>query len=193
VELIGPYLVACALLIVAGATKLIRPDDTARAIAPVVPVRLRRPLQFHVLRVLIRIGAMAELVLGSVAMFFPRSMAAALVATSYAAFAGVVIYVRSKGGSLASCGCFGTLDTPATWLHVVINSGLAVAGVAVALDAPAGGATISILAGQPLYGVPFVAAGALCIWLTFLALSSLSELQAARRLAERRRKVAMNG
>jgi hypothetical protein len=94
-----------------------------------------------------------------------------------------VIYVRSKGGSLASCGCFGTLETPATWLHVVINSGLAIAGVAVALDAPAGGSTVSILAGQPLYGVPFVAAGSLCIWLTLLALSSLSELQAARRLA----------
>jgi hypothetical protein len=183
VELIGPYLVACALLMIAGIMKLIRPDDTARAIALVVPVRLRRPLQFRSLRVLIRIGALAEVVVGTVAMFLPHPITAALVAASYAVFVGVVVYVRSKGGSLASCGCFGSLDTPATRLHVVINSGLAIAGAAVALDAPAGGSTVSILAGQPLYGVPFVAAGSLCIWLTFLALSSLSELQAARRLA----------
>lgn len=182
-ELIGPYLVACALLMIAGAMKLIRPDDTARAIARVVPARLRRQLQYRSLRVLIRLGALAEVGLGGVAMFLPRPIPAALVATSYAVFAGVVIYVRSKGGSLASCGCFGSLDTPATWLHVVINSGLAIAGVAVALDAPAGGTTVSILAGQPLYGAPLVAAGSLCIWLTFLALSSLSGLQAARRLA----------
>ncbi|MGH9096803.1 MAG: hypothetical protein ACRDWB_05205, partial [Acidimicrobiales bacterium] len=75
------------------------------------------------------------------------------------------------------------LDTPATWLHGVINSGLAIAAAVVALDAPAGWSTLSILAGQPLYGVPLVAVGSLCIWLTFLALSSLSELQAARRVA----------
>jgi len=182
VELIGPYLVACVLLLIAGVMKLVRPDDTARAASSVVPDRLRRPLQFRSLRVLIRIGALAEVILGAVAMFLPRPIPAALVATSYAAFVAVVIYVRSKGGSLASCGCFGTLDTPATRLHVVINCGLGIPGVAVALNAPARGSTISIIAGQPLYGVPFVAAAGLCIWLTFLALSSLSQLQAARRL-----------
>jgi hypothetical protein len=183
VELIGPYLVASALLVIAGVMKLIRPDDTARAMALVLPGRLRRPLQFRYLRVLIRIGALAEAVLGTVAIFLPRPLPAALVAISYAIFVGVVFYVRSKGGSLASCGCFGTLDTPATRLHVVINVGLTMSSVAVALDAPTGGSTISIMAAQPLDGVPFLAAAAVCIWLTFLALSSFSQLQAARRLA----------
>jgi hypothetical protein len=182
VELIGPYLVACALLLVAGVMKLIRPDDTARAVALVVPGRLRRLLRFRSLRILIRVGALAEVMLGTVAMFLPRPLPAALVATSYVVFAGVVVYVRSRGGSLASCGCFGTPDTPATRVHVVINLGLAIAAVAVTVDAPAAGSTVSIIAGQPLYGIPFLAAGALGIWLTFLALSSLSQLQAARRL-----------
>ena len=181
-ELIGPYLVACALLLIAGLMKVVRPDGTARAVALVVPDRLRRPLQFRVLRVLIRMGALAEVVLGTVAMFLPRPLPAALVATSYAVFTGVVIYVRSRGGSLASCGCFGTLDTPATRLHAVINLGLAIPAVAVAVDAPAGGSTVSIVAAQPLYGLPFLAVGALCIWLMYLALSSLAQLQAARRL-----------
>jgi hypothetical protein len=183
VELIGPYLVACALLMIAGAMKLVRPDDTARALAAVAPDRLRRPLQFRYLRILIRIGALAELVVGGVAMFLPRSLPAALVAASYAVFVGVVVYVRSKGGAVASCGCFGSLDTPATRLHVVINLGLAISAVAVAVDAPTGGSTFSVLAGQPLYGLPFLAVGLLCLWLTFLVLSSLSQLQAARRLA----------
>ena len=141
-ELIGPYLVACALLLIAGVMKVVRPDDTARAVALVVPDRLRRPLQFRVLRVLIRIGALAEVALGTVAIFLPRPLPAALVATSYAVFVGMVLYVRSRGGSLASCGCFGTLDTPATRLHAVINLGLVIPAVAVAMDAPAGGSTV---------------------------------------------------
>ncbi len=33
----------------------------------------------------------------------------------------VVAYARSRGGALASCGCFGTPDTPATLLHVVVD------------------------------------------------------------------------
>jgi len=183
VELIGPYLVACALLMIAGVMKVLRPDDTARALASVIPGRLRRALQFRSLRVLIRAGALAEVILGGVAMTLPRPLSAALVAASYALFVGVVFYVRSRGGALASCGCFGSLDTPATRLHLVINLGLALAGVAVAVDAPSGGTTINVLAGQPLYGLPFAAVGLLCIWLTFLALSSWSQLQAARRLA----------
>jgi hypothetical protein len=182
-ELIGPYLVACALLMIAGMMKFFRPDDTARALASVIPDRLRRPLQFRYFRVLIRVGALAEGIIGGVAMVLPRSVPAALVATSYAFFVGVVVYVRSRGGALASCGCFGSLDTPATRLHVVVNLGLAISAVAVAVAAPVGGSTVSILAGQPLYGLPFVAAGLLGVWLTFLVLSSLSQLQAARRLA----------
>jgi hypothetical protein len=182
-ELIGPYLVACALLMIAGVMKFYRPDDTARALASVIPDRLQRPLQFRYLRVVIRFGALTEGIIGGVAMVLPRSLPAALVAASYVFFVGVVLYVRLRGGALASCGCFGSLDTPATRLHVVVNLGLAVSAVGVAVNAPAGGSTVSILAGQPLYGLPFVAAGLLCVWLTFLVLSSLSQLQAARRLA----------
>jgi hypothetical protein len=182
-ELIGPYLVACALLMIAGVMKFLRPDDTARAVAAVIPERLRRPLQFRSLRILIRVGALAEGIIGGVAIVLPRSVPAALVAASYVFFVAVVVYVRSRGGALASCGCFGSLDTPATRLHVVVNLGLAISAVAVAVSAPAGGSMFGILAGQPLYGVPFAAAGLLGVWLTFLVLSSLSQLQAARRLA----------
>ena len=53
-ELIGPYLIGCVLLVGAGAIKVARPDDTARAVLPMVPRRLRPVVPFRVLRTLIR-------------------------------------------------------------------------------------------------------------------------------------------
>src|SRR6185437_10430271 len=56
--LFGPYLAACALLVVAGAAKAARPDDTARAAAHVLGLTLTR------WRWVVRLGAGAEAVLG---------------------------------------------------------------------------------------------------------------------------------
>jgi hypothetical protein len=174
-ELIGLYLIACALLVVAGLAKLVRPDDTARALAALVPVPLAG------LRGLVRVGAAAEAALGLGALAAPRTVSASLVAVSYAAFAVFIAYARAKGGAIASCGCFGTPDTPATALHAVVNLGLAAAAVAVAVAAPTG-SIISILAAQPLHGVPLVVVSALGAWLAYLAVSVLAALQAARKL-----------
>jgi hypothetical protein len=174
-ELIGLYLVGCALLVMAGTAKMIRPGDTARALSAVLPLSLART------RSLVRVGATAEAALGVVALVYPRTVTAGLVALSYAALAAFVMLARAKGGPIASCGCFGTPDTPATLLHVVINGGLAVAAMAVAVAAPSG-TIVSVLSAQPLHGVPLVLVSALCVWLTFLAISVLGALQAARRL-----------
>jgi hypothetical protein len=174
-ELIGLYLIACALLVVAGGSKLVRPDDTARALAALVPVPLAR------LRRLVRIGATAEAALGLGALAAPRTVSAGLVALSYGAFALFIAYARAKGGALASCGCFGTPDTPATAVHAVVNLGLAVAATAVAV-APPTGSIVSILAAQPLHGVPLALVSAIGAWLTYLVVSVLAALQAARRL-----------
>jgi hypothetical protein len=175
VELIGLYLVACALLIAGGVAKALGPEDTARAFAAIIPVPMHR------LRPIVRIGSLAEALLGMVALAFPRSGSAWLVALSYTGFAVFVSYARAKGGAIASCGCFGTPDTPATTLHVVVNCGLAAAAAAVALAAPTG-SIVSILSRQPAHGLPLTVASALCAWLAFLAVSRLAALQAARRL-----------
>jgi hypothetical protein len=116
-----------------------------------------------------------------VALGYPRTVTAGLVALSYAAFAAFVLAARAKGGPIATCGCFGTPDTPATLLHVVINLGLALSAIAVAVAAPSG-TIVSLLSTQPLHGVPLLLVSALCVWLTFLAISVLGALQAARRL-----------
>jgi hypothetical protein len=110
----------------------------------------------------------------------PRPLTAGLVGASYVALAAVVAYTRSKGGALASCGCFGTPDTPATFLHLAINLVLALASIVVAIGAPATGWTFSVLAPDPLHGAPLVLAVGVGVWLSYLALSVLSALQAAR-------------
>ncbi|HEY4946865.1 MAG TPA: hypothetical protein VII19_03130, partial [Acidimicrobiales bacterium] len=61
-ELIGLYVVACVLLVVAGIAKAIRPDDTARALAAATP------LPMPLLRGVIRCGSIAEAALGAMAL-----------------------------------------------------------------------------------------------------------------------------
>ncbi|MHB1713069.1 MAG: MauE/DoxX family redox-associated membrane protein [Acidimicrobiales bacterium] len=182
-ELIGPYLVACTLLVIAGPVKFVRPDDTARALVPITPAPLRLLLGFRYLRILIRAGALIEVAVGAVALFEPGPVPAALLAATYCAFAAVVLFVRSRGGAIASCGCFGNPDTPATRLHVVVNLVLGLSGVAVACDSPIDRTLAGAFAGQPLAGIPLAIACALCVWLTYLVLSSLPKLHAVRHLA----------
>jgi hypothetical protein len=174
-ELIGIYLVACVLLVAAGTAKAVRPADTARALAALtrLPVAVVRPA--------VRVGSVVEATLGCIAFLSPRVVPAALVALSFAAFAVVVALARHQGGAIASCGCFGTPDTPATLLHVVVNIGLAVAAASVA-RAGSTAPILSVLARQPGRGLPLLAASAVGAWLTYLAISVMAELQAARRI-----------
>ena len=176
-ELIGLYLIGAGLLCVAGVAKALRPDDTALAMAVLAPGR--PPLRL--VRAVVRCGALAEAALGAVAILLPRPATAALVALSYLAFFAVAAYARWRGGPLATCGCFGRADTPATALHLVVNLVLAAAAAAVALDAPAQNTLRLQLAHQPWAGLPLLFVSAVGLWLTALALSSLGALAAARR------------
>jgi hypothetical protein len=173
VTLLGPYLVACGLLVVAGVAKAVRPADTTRALG--AALGRRAPAAG-----IVRGAAAAEAALGVAALVWPVPLLAALVGASYVTFAVVVAVVRRRGGALASCGCFGTPDTPATGLHVVIDLALAASAGSVAAAGHSG--TLGpLLATQPLRGVPLVAVSALAGWLTFMALTLLPRLQAARR------------
>jgi hypothetical protein len=175
-ELIGVYLMACALLAVAGVAKAVRPDDTARALATATGVRLGP------VRAAVRVGAVVEAGVGIAALVVPRPWSAGLVALSYAGFAVFVAYARSTGGAIASCGCFGTPDTPATRVHAVINAALAVSATAVAWSVSTSGTVVGILSHQPGRGVPLVIVSGLGAWLVYLAISVLASLQAARSL-----------
>ena len=175
-ELIGLYLVAAGLLVVAGVAKAARPDDTARALASLLP---GPPAAARVMRWLVRTGALAEAALGAVAIAVPRPATAALVALSYVCFFGVVACARRRGGPLATCGCFGRPDTPPTAVHLVVDLVLAVAAAIVAVGAPRHGTLVTQLAHQPWAGVPLLFVSAVGLWLTALALSALAALTAA--------------
>jgi hypothetical protein len=176
VELIGLFLIAAGLLVVAGVAKAARPDDTARAMTALLPGT--PPLL--PMRWLVRAGALAEAALGLVAIAFPRPITAALVACSYVGFAGVVTIARWRGGPLATCGCFGRPDTPPTVLHLVFDLVLAAAALAVAVTASGSSVLASVLSHMPWAGIPLLFASAVGLWLSVLALSALAALTAAR-------------
>lgn len=160
--LAGPYLVAAALLVVAGAPKVVRPRSTARALAS-----LRLPASPTLVRVL---GA-TEVVIGAAAATTRGWPAPALVALSYVTFSLVVALALARGGVLSSCGCFGTADTPPTRTHLAVTVVLALAAGAVAFR-PVGPLS-HVLAGAPMAGLPFLALAAVCVWFAYLVLAVL--------------------
>jgi Methylamine utilisation protein MauE len=181
-ELIGVFFVASGLLMLAGIAKAVRPDDTVRALVLLVPAANLRPQSFNVTRQAVRIGAILEAALGACALFFPGTVTGALVAVSYALFVCITAYARINGGALSTCGCFGRPDTPATGLHVLLNMVFAATAVALAVQPPRVTALVPLLQNQPWGGVPLVIASGVGVWLTYLALSPLATLEAARRL-----------
>jgi hypothetical protein len=124
VLLSGPFLAASALLVLAGAAKAVDPAPLVRAL---------RSVRLPASRGLVRVVAAAEVVLGVAAVATGARVAAAMVGLSYAAFTGFVLLARSRGGVLASCGCFGKQDTPPTVLHAVLTGAVAATALAVAV------------------------------------------------------------
>jgi len=171
---LGVYLVACGLLAVAGTLKVFRPSDNALAVAKLWPSVSLRQARFAV-----RMLAGLEAALGVAAIAYPDPVAAAAVAASYVGFVGVVSYARARGGPLATCGCFGTPDTPPTVLHALIDAVLAFASAAYAAAGTRAWLPV-VLSHQYFKGVPLLVAAALCGWLAFLAMVRLPRLQAAQ-------------
>jgi hypothetical protein len=113
----------------------------------------------------------AEVTIGAAAIAFGGPVTAALVASAYVGFAAFVAAAMARGGSVSSCGCFGSDDTPPTFFHLAIDVAAAAIAVA-AMSSPVDG-VVSSLGESPLAGVPFVALVAVATWFTYLALSVL--------------------
>jgi hypothetical protein len=172
----GPFTIASALLALGGALKALRPADTANAL---------RGIGLPAPRVAVVLGGLAEALLGVAALVLGNRVTAVLVALSYLAFAAFVVEALRRNAPIASCGCFGRIDTPPSTVHVAVN--LAAAGAAVAVAAQPGVGLADILGSQPLAGVPFLVLVAIGLSLSFLALSTLPRTLAAIRPPEARR------
>jgi hypothetical protein len=164
---LGPYLAAAALLVVAGAAKVHRPGDLGTA-APIGAAGVRAL-------------AAIEVAVGVAAIAHPSTLTAAGVALSYLGFAGYVLWLRAQGNPLATCGCFGAVDTAPTRAHVAVDLGLALAAAGVAVSSVHGWLP-DVLDGEPGAGWPLLFAAASIAVLAYGALSPLARVDGARRL-----------
>ena len=172
--LAGPYAVVAALLVVAGALEVHRPDSTVGALralgAPVPPL-------------VVRTGAVAGAVLGALALAGDGgtlgAVVAGLVAVVYLAFGGFVAVALLRNSPIASCGCFGRDDTPPSVTHIVLNLASALVAVAVAVSPESG--IPGVVADQPGLGIPFVLMTAGCGFLAYLSFTQLPRTLALAR------------
>lgn len=132
----------CGVLAVAGIAKMISPRPTRQAMALIgLPIPALG----------VRAMGLAEVALAVATVVFGGTILVALVGALHVGFALVVVALLRRPGG-ASCGCFGSLDTPISRGHLVAN--LVSAAVAfAALDAPG---IASVLADQPGGGVAYL-------------------------------------
>jgi hypothetical protein len=153
----APFLAATLMLGAAGAAKLVRPDDTARAL---------RTAGLSLGRTAVRVGALGELAVAIAAVAAPGPLTGTLVALSYAAFGGFVILALRKDWPLSSCGCFGRPDTRPTAAHAVLN--LAAAAVAAWWAAVVDGPLHDLIRHEPWGGGPLLLVTAVIAGLAYL-------------------------
>ena len=168
--LAGPFLAAAALLVVAGAGKVLDPRSLVRA-ARSVGLRASAPA--------VRAAAAVEVALGVWAVLSGSRLAAVAVAVSYAGFTAFVLLALRRGGVLASCGCFGKADTPPTRTHAVVTALAALAAAAVAVQPI--GPLPSLLGDSPWSGLPLLLATAALASVSYLVLAVLPLLSATPR------------
>jgi len=123
----GPFLAAAGLLVVAGVPKVADPLPLVRAL---------RAAGMPVPRLLVRTMALAEVAIGGWALVAPGRAASGLVAAAYLVFTAFVARVLARGGVLASCGCFGKADTPATRTHLALTAAAMLVALWATLDPP---------------------------------------------------------
>lgn len=160
----GVSFAACLLLVAGSVGKLANPRPLTGSLR-----RLRLPGN----DLLVRSVSAVEAALGLTAAIGGSRPAWAAVAASYVGFTAFVALVRRRGGALASCGCFGAAETPATRLHLIVTAGYAVAAALAAASPTAPG----LLAGGPSGYLVVLAAAAGLSYLSFAALTLLPRVR----------------
>lgn len=157
---------AALLLVVAGLAKIVRP-------APTTDLLSTLGLPQHP-ALTIGIGSL-ECVVGLSALAVGGPLAAAATGALYVGF--VLVVWRAMGAGAASCGCFGRVDAPPSWIHIVGNLALAaVSFVAVGGDSP-----LEVMDDQPAGGVGFVLVVGVLAGLALVSFTALPEALGARR------------
>lgn len=141
----GWYFITVALLVLSGGSKIRDPEPTRGAL---------RAAGLPSTRAAVTGLAVGEIVVGASALGSTGPLVSAAVAVLYVGFAGFVTVALLTGRPLASCGCFGTSDTPPGWIHVAVN--LTAAAVALVFVGRGGADLLTLLSAQPAAGVPYL-------------------------------------
>lgn len=161
----GPFLIAALLLAAAGVAKAVDPAMTVGALRgiglAIPPFGVRAVGAFEAaLAVAAAVTGAPVLVLG--------------VAASYLVFTLFVVVALARRVPIGTCGCFGKIDTPPSWIHVGVNLGAAASAVAVAVAD--GGGIAGVVRAQPLAGIPFLALVVVGAYAAFTALTIVPKL-----------------
>jgi len=167
------YASAAVLLVIAGVAKVARPA-TAAVLMEDLGAPAGGPLSGT--RLALAFGVV-EGVVGLAALVLEVRAVAAVVGLLYAVFALTVLRAMAVGA--ASCGCFGRVEAPPSWYHVIGNSLFAIAAfVAVSASSP-----LEVMDSQPAGGVGFVVLVGVLAGLALVVFTALPEAMAARRPA----------
>jgi hypothetical protein len=157
---------AALLLLVAGAAKIAKPAPTTELLATLgLPER----------KVLTIAIGVVESAVGLASLAVGGPVAAAATGVLYAGFVVVVWTALSAGAT--SCGCFGRVDAPPSWIHIAGNAALA----AVSFVAIGGDSAVDVMDGQPAGGTGFVLLVGVVAGLALVAFTALPEALGARR------------
>jgi hypothetical protein len=152
-----PFLAAAIVLAGAGAAKLARPTDTAKAL---------RDAGMPLGRRAVRVGAAGEIAVAVATLLWSSPIGAALVALSYTSFAVWVVTALRRGWALSSCGCFGKPDTPPTRAHAALDAAAALCALVWAVESP--GSLRSVVASTAWHGAAIVVVSVVVAGLAYL-------------------------
>ena len=161
----GWFFLSAALLLVSGGAKVADPAPTSGAL---------RGAGFASGRAVVYLLGAAELVAGAWSLLEGGPGAGWAVAILYAAFGWFVALAIRGRLPIASCGCFGKIDTPPSPVHLMLNCAGVVGGVWAAVTGSR--SLVAVLAEQPLSGLPYLVFLAAGTYAAFLLLTALPRL-----------------
>ena len=163
------YFAGVVLLAVAGATKVLDPFPTHRAL---------RAAGWPNRPVLVRVLAVAELAVAAAAVLIEHAAVAFVVAGLYAGFTVFVVVALARGLVISSCGCFGSHDTAPSPRHVAINASAAAAALLVGFEPPRAARSVTTNA---LEGAGLAAASLALAAVAFSAIGDIRSVRSRRR------------
>ncbi|HEX3300610.1 MAG TPA: MauE/DoxX family redox-associated membrane protein [Actinomycetota bacterium] len=155
------FFLAAGLLVLAGATKILRPDPTAQALLDAgLPGSLGAARGVGVVEIAVGVWACAA----------PAAGGAVALGALYVLFAGYLGFLLVARPDAGSCGCAGPTPVPPSRLHLALNVVATAAGFAYALThAPTLGAWVASLGWA---AVPIVLGLLVAGWLAVVAVTA---------------------